>query len=268
MSTLFYGSLSHLGLYISDQLLNAGKEVIGVSSAITKEEMEVELTNDMFLGRNAHFEFVEDSDNLSPSILESIEDCILLDGYFSENMPFVNQGSTEFRKRLHLIDKCPQIKKIILLSTTEIYGAKSGVITEDSPILAKTRIGAYYKEIEDLFQNTLSSKDHVELCIIRLPILYGSNQFNDAIRQRMKYDEQYYMKQDFLHYKDAVEGIMKALSAELGHGVHVFQLTSGKENSFASVEIFSNNKEHSSKDTIIFPNTRAMEKISFRITYE
>lgn len=262
MVYLFHGALTNYGLYLSNKLLNEGEKVIGISSALTEDEEDREFTNELFLGRNANFEFHSSTEEIPSDTLEKIDHFISIDGLWFQS----KLQEKKMKQVQNMFDfaheHCPNLRKTLLLTSTEVYGEVTDTVTEKTALNPVTDRGKYSVHVETLYSNVFQP-DELEQLIIRLPFLYGDSLFESIIVQRVEEDERVIQMQDILHIDDAIRGIWLALNQHLGKGQYIFQLTSGETNALSQY-LFSRHIASSIKsDQVIFSYNKSQEKFGF-----
>ncbi|WP_139693977.1 hypothetical protein [Sporolactobacillus terrae] len=108
--TVVFGGLSPAGFSLSEALLNAGNQVLSISSAVSKKEKEKEENNELYLGRNALFHHVH----------EAFDQCEGKPLIFADTFRIDPKYNRALQEKLTLFLKTVQpFKRLIFISSIE-----------------------------------------------------------------------------------------------------------------------------------------------------
>ncbi len=126
--------------------------------------------------------------------------------------------------------------RIILISTISVYGENlKKPSKENDELLPQNPYGLIKKVIEKIYQN-YASQFGLNITILRLSNLYGSNKkigFIGNIRNSIKKNQKIILNhngnqyRDFIYIDDAVDGIIKVIKKNK-KGFHIYNISSGK----------------------------------------
>lgn len=216
-AALVYGGLTDLGLKLCEQLLEKGTQVISISSAKTDIEREIEEDNELFIGRNDLFRHDACVDYIN-QIEPPIRHVYLLD-------PF--KETEDFRKKVMddiediftaVCQKKESLATVVMQSSIEIYGQKTGIITERTAVNPVSKKGKAANSLEQQFINLLLKNKMKNALILRMADIHLPNAENTGLSI------------DVIDAADAVKAMTNATLVEK-NGLQVIQVTSGQTHS-------------------------------------
>lgn len=188
---LVTGSAGFIGSTLVDHLLAAGRTVVGVDSLTPTYDPLVKLRN---LGAaSVHEEFTFQTDDLANMSLAP-----LLDGvdtvYHLAGQPGVQtswgSGFTEHLDRNVLVTQRlleaaleAQVRRVVLASSSSVYGTVEGPTTEDDPVRPLSPYGVTKLAAEHLA--AVYAERGLDVVALRLFTVYGPRQRPDMAMHRM-----------------------------------------------------------------------------------
>ena len=173
-------------------------------------------------------------------------------------------------------------KKIILISSINVYGNSDTPSTESDQLFPKTQYGLIKLLTEKICEN-YASLHNLNITILRLAHVYGPSKNNEIISNIISslYDPNYELilnnngnqQRDFLYIEDVINGIISAIKTN-HKGFNIFNISSGQRYSLnqiiemiAKISGKSVNvkyiSQHKDENSIWANNFLAKEKLDF-----
>ncbi|TWI57218.1 NAD-dependent epimerase/dehydratase family protein [Halalkalibacter nanhaiisediminis] len=228
---LVTGGLGFIGYHLCERLILEGIEVIAVDEYPDRKKAEQE-EMELRLGRNALFTIIRGKlEKMEMGTLLKDIDVIFhlaastsIDSKWSTLARVIDNNVNLTKK---LIEASPKTARIVYPSTIEVYGERTGIITERTPTNPTTPYGITKLASESLIQK-LCPKRNMSYVILRLPTVYGPWQRDDMTYQQLLLGkippELDRSTLDILYVDDVVEAFLLAASTMKTN--EVFHLTS------------------------------------------
>ncbi|WP_078430318.1 NAD-dependent epimerase/dehydratase family protein [Alkalihalobacterium alkalinitrilicum] len=273
------GALGFIGFHLCSKLIEEGIEVYGIDSKINTAQQSQADERLLYMGRNSLFHYI-------PQPVESIDFSAILT---NDTVIFHLAASTQtdnqwkiLRETIHhnvkatehLIKAVTGKGRIVFTSTVQVYGERTGIITERTPSNPINPYGLTKMAGESLLLQQ-SKKNNIEVVIVRLPTVYGPFQREDmAYHQLLKaklqkktfpeiVDRSTY---DILYIEDVVHGLL--LAGETTHVNEVYNLSSGmKRQWFKGKELITGKKDigwRNIRDEVFISNEKVTKKLGFK----
>ncbi|OLO40647.1 hypothetical protein BTR23_06600 [Alkalihalophilus pseudofirmus] len=273
------GALGFIGFHLCSKLIEEGIEVYGIDSKINTAQQSQADERLLYMGRNSLFHYI-------PQPVESIDFSAILT---NDTVIFHLAASTQtdnqwkiLRETIHhnvkatehLIKAVTGKGRIVYTSTVQVYGERTGIITERTPSNPINPYGLTKMAGESLLLQQ-SKKNNIEVVIVRLPTVYGPFQREDmAYHQLLKaklqkkpfpeiVDRSTY---DILYIEDVVHGLL--LAGETTHVNEVYNLSSGmKRQWFKGKELITGKKDigwRNIREEVYISNEKVTKKLGFK----
>ena len=216
------------------------------------------------------------------SILDSVDVVINLVGQMEPNLE--NLVKTNISGSLNLLNSIikNKVKKIILISTINVYGENMNFPSkEEDELFPLTNYGQIKMITEKLYQN-FSELHDLDVTILRLSGVFGPGKIKGFFPQMINslktgqiltpYNFGNQLR-DFIFIDDAIDGIISSLNYDF-NGTSIFNISTGKRNSIKEVinlaEKISNtkinikyNSEKYDEESIWANNSKAKKLLNF-----
>jgi UDP-glucose 4-epimerase len=177
------GALGFIGFALCERLLERGIEVVGIDGMVDERLKELHEEKLLWIGRNSSFTFInkkiEDID--LRTIFKDIDVVYHLAAATSRDRNWgVLRSTIEDNVGVtgKMISACANKTKLIFTSSTQVYGERTGVITEKTPLNPITPYSLTKMAAESLIQSQCKQSS-VPFVIFRLPTIYGPWQRGD-----------------------------------------------------------------------------------------
>lgn len=157
------GALQFIGYHLSNRLLNAGYEVIGVDSLANRRERKEEML--LSFGRNANFQFI-DSPWTEVELNKII--CNNTKFIFHYDQETISMESTERIPYLCAENNIP----LVVLSSLEVFGKQPTDVADALTLNPVTELGKQKARLEECLLSILEKLSY-KLMVFRLPHVYG-----------------------------------------------------------------------------------------------
>ncbi|BAB06610.1 NAD-dependent epimerase/dehydratase family protein [Halalkalibacterium halodurans] len=271
---LITGGLGFIGYHLCEALLGQGIDVTVIdhcNDEMRKEEYE---EKQLRMGRNALFHFIECSlEHFELStVTQQVDTIYHLAAHPKREQLWTrlpeNQENTLRRIRA-LTAQAKEGTRLIFVSSVEVYGERSGTITEQSPTRPTSPYGIVKLAAEKLLQKE-ANKRGLDYMILRLPTIYGPWQRQDMTYQQLLLgrkevkDDQSTL--DALYISDAINGLL--LAGKTKHTNETIQLSSGNVNEWQKGKAHLLNKSWNPSSTPLSPilsNEKAKQLLGFKV---
>lgn len=274
------GALGFIGFSLCQRLLERGLEVIGIDGIVDDRLQDLYDEKLLWLGRNSSFHFIN----------KKIEELDLNTIFKDVDVVYHLAAATSTKRNWgvlrstiednvgvtgKIISACTNKIKIIYTSSTQVYGVRTGEITEKTPLNPITPYSLTKMAAEALIK-TQGKKLEVPYCIFRLPTIYGPWQRIDMTYSQLimkefdpfaKVIDSDRVKEDVLYIDDILDTLVEAGIKE-GCNNEVFNIATGKTNEwFRGKAILCN-------DFSIIPNDERLqvsisnEKVASRLGFK
>lgn len=183
------GALGFIGFSLCQRLLEEGIEVIGIDGMVDKSLKSFYDEKLLWIGRNAQFTFIDQriEDMNIKKIMKDVDVIYHLAATTSRNRQWQDLRTT-IEDNVGVTDKvinaCNKKTKLIFTSSTQVYGERTGLITEKTPLNPTTPYSLTKMAAESLIK-TKCQERKVPYVIFRLPTIYGPWQRVDMTYSRL-----------------------------------------------------------------------------------
>ncbi|OIJ10457.1 hypothetical protein BKP37_18135 [Anaerobacillus alkalilacustris] len=276
------GALGFIGFSLCLRLLDKGFKVVGIDGMINSQLKGFYEEKLLWVGRNSQFHFInkriEDTD--IKAVLRGVDTVYHMAASTSkerswDELPKTiedNVGVTE-----KIISACEQNTKVIYTSSTQVYGERTGTITENTPLNPITPYSLTKMAAEALIKSKCKQFG-VPYVIFRLPTVYGPWQRDDMSYCKLIVKELMSDKntsatsdrvtEDVLYIEDILDTLIEAgIKDECKN--EVFNLSTGKVNEwFRGLALISNKtiSEPSDKRLLVsISNEKVVSQLGFKV---
>jgi UDP-glucose 4-epimerase len=230
------GAAGFIGFHLCSRLLNEEIDVVGIDMAESPDRID-------FIARHAGFQYI-------PSNIDEVElkpivhDCDVIFHLACSVKPSAPWANIEEEMQRHvsvlkkIISCADQQKKVIYVSSYDVYGKRFGEIVESSPKNPETLFGLIKLTEENMIQQ-LAEKHSFPYIIMRLPTVYGPGQpehhtyhqliSSDNLQERKKGEiTKDTVTEDLLFVEDAAEALYLAGKAAAVN--EIYNISSGTPN--------------------------------------
>ncbi|MCT8140416.1 NAD(P)-dependent oxidoreductase [Anaerobacillus sp. CMMVII] len=236
------GALGFIGFSLCQRLLEKGFEVIGIDGMVEENLTDLYEEKLLWLGRNSSFTFLNEK-------LEEVD----LNAIFTDiNVVYHLAAATSKDRKWNdlrttiednvdvtgkIIAACANRIKLIFTSSTQVYGERTGIITERTPLNPNTPYSLTKMAAESLIK-AKCNEFAVPYVIFRLPTIYGPWQridmtYSKLIVEQMTHSskviEDDRVTEDILYIDDILDTLVKA-GIEENCKNEVYNIASGKVN--------------------------------------
>ncbi|WP_209121837.1 NAD(P)-dependent oxidoreductase [Alkalihalobacillus sp. BA299] len=272
------GALGFIGFHLCSKLLDEGIEVYGIDSMINAAQKSQAEDRLLYIGRNSLFHYIQQP-------IESVDfTSILTEDTVVFHLAASTQTDNQW-KRLretihhnvkatkHLIQAITGKGRIVYTSTVQVYGERTGVITERTPSNPINPYGLTKMAGESLLLQQ-SKKSNLDVVIVRLPTVYGPLQREDMAYHQLLtakllnkpfpeiVDRSTY---DILYIKDVVQGLL--LAGQTKYVNEIYNLSSGKKRQwFKGKELITGSKApdwRNHREEVYISNEKVTTKLGF-----
>ncbi len=260
------GALGFIGFSLCQRLVERGIEVIGIDGMIDERLKALYEEKLLWIGRNSLFQFIshriEDMEDLE-EMMKEVDVVYHLAAATSRDRNWGllrttiedNVGVTG-----KMINACGSKVKLIFTSSTQVYGERTGVITEKTPLNPITPYSLTKMAAESLIISK-SREENLSYVIFRLPTIYGPWQRVDMTycqliaqhlsnkKAEVDYDR---VTEDILYIDDILDTLIEAgMKKECRN--EIFNLGTGKINEWYRGKALIKN------DPSVIPNDERMQ---------
>lgn len=270
---LVTGAAGFIGSHLCTKLLEEEVEVVGIDGSESTEKLD-------YIGRNANFELINQRIEQADlkSLMKKVDVVFHLACDIKPNEEWRN---IETRVKHHI--QClrlltesmePKKTKLIFSSSYDVYGKKTGTVTETSSANPETMFGLI-KLTEENFIKQAAAKKKFSYTILRFPTIYGPWQpeemtFQQIINAKEETSPPLIIKkdsitEDAIYVEDAVRALCLAADKETRNTV--YNIGSGsKEEWRKGLKVLSIGEEDmpSEKRNMVVKGERAHEELGFR----
>lgn len=187
------GALGFIGFALCQRLLEKGYYVVGIDGMIDRRLENIYEEKLLWLGRNTQFDFID----------REIETIDLNNTFANADAVYHMAAATsrernwkDLRKTIEdnvgvtrkVIAACDKDTKLIYPSSTQVYGERSGLITEKTPLNPITPYSLTIMTAESTIR-TECLKLEIPYTIFRLPTIYGPWQRSDMSYMKLIINE-------------------------------------------------------------------------------
>ncbi len=236
------GALGFIGFSLCQRLLNYGYEVIGIDGMVDKRLQEFHEEKLLWIGRNSSFHFIgkkiEELD--LTTLFQDIDVVYHLAAVTSRDrnwgvlQEIIEENVSVTKKILSTGDS--KIK-LIFTSSTQVYGIRTGIITEKTPLNPITPYSLTKMVAESLIKSEHKASG-IPYVIFRLPTIYGPWQrvdmtYSKLIINQLKGTDNAVdhdrVTEDILYIDDILDTLIEA-GKKADCKNEIFNLGSGKPN--------------------------------------
>lgn len=274
------GALGFIGFSLCNRLLEKGFEVIGIDGMIDKNMRELYEEKLLWFGRNTLFQFID----------KKIEDIDLDDTFAKVDTVYHLAAATRreghwsgLRTKIEdnveltgkVISACNENKKLIFTSSTQVYGERTGIITEKTPLNPITP-DSITKMAAELLIKSRYSEQSVPYMIFRLPTIYGPWQRTDTTYSQLIVNdlkslktnvESDHITEDVLYIDDILDTLIAA-GFKKTYKNEIYNLSTGKFNEwYRGKAIITNERYTLPKDErmqIVISNEKVTNHFGFK----
>lgn len=276
------GALGFIGFALSKRLVENGFEVIGIDCMVDDQLKDLYEEKLLWIGRNSLFQFmnkrIEDLD--LQDLLKDVDVVYHLAAATSRDRNWGllrttiedNVGVTG-----KIIAACGKRVKLIFTSSTQVYGERTGVITERTPLNPITPYSLTKMAAESLIK-AQGKESGLPFVIFRLPTIYGPWQrkdmtYSQLLMQKFKWCDNEIdsdrVTEDVLFIDDILDTLIEAgMKKECRN--EVFNLSSGKTNEwFRGKALITNDDTIVPKDERMYvsiSNEKVSKELKFKVT--
>lgn len=239
MKVLITGSNGFIGKFIKQDFINAGHVVYGLS------RFNAEIICDLTLKApllDSDFDMVVHCAGIAHQT--HVDDLTMSNGHvlLTQNL-------------LKALSHQTQLKSIVYMSSVAVYGLIEGVQIDEQqlplPITAYGKSKLYTEEI----LNDWCNANHINLCVLRLPLVYDKNAPGNLSKMKSAINKGYFAlidggraRKSIVHVKDIALCVMDLIDKK-----GIYNITDGIEHSFKAISMGISN----SKRTFNIPNKLA-----------
>ncbi|WP_078555221.1 NAD-dependent epimerase/dehydratase family protein [Bacillus alkalicellulosilyticus] len=273
---LVTGALGFIGFHLCERLLNNGIEVIGIDGLLQPENKKIAEHKLDFFGRNASFILMEKKISEIEDF-QFLEECDVIyhlaadlnvEDSWSRIRDMIQNNVEDSRL---LAKHCPERTKFIFTSSVEVYGVRTGTITERTPTNPITAYGITKLASELAIKDEAVNRDVI---CLRIPTIYGPWQ-----RQDMCYHQMLVQKItsetieskpdrstiDLLYVDDVVDALVKA--GESSEKAGIINISSGTNHQWyegvAHIKGDEMEPPHDKRLHVMISNEKAREVLQF-----
>ncbi|MBU8908312.1 NAD-dependent epimerase/dehydratase family protein [Desertibacillus haloalkaliphilus] len=216
------GALGFIGFHLCSRLLEKGIEVYAIDSMIDKKTKHLQEEKWLRIGRNANFHFFDKQIgelNLR-RLLKKADVIFHLAAATNQDLGWGDLRSVikqNVKTTQQLIEGCPKGIHVVYASTIEVYGERTGIITEKTPTNPSTPYGLTKLVSESLLYKE-SQKHGFSATILRLPTIYGPWQREDMTYHKLIVSKEHNKEMttvegdrstiDVMYIDDVIEGFL------------------------------------------------------------
>jgi len=209
--------------------------------------------------------------------LENVDIVINLVGQLMEDEKLFEKINIQGNKNLLKESIKKDVKKIILISTINIYGSSKKPYSEEDKIKPETKYAKVKSEVENIYKN-FSRKNNLNVVILRLSNVYGSedkgivNLLIDSTKKKNKVEINKNASRDFIYIDDATNAIIKTIEFEK-EGIEIFNVCTSKKTNLLDLaklieniskkEIKKTIKDKNKEDSIFANNKKIRNALNF-----
>lgn len=284
-NVLITGVMGFIGFHLCERLLNEGINVIGIDTLDGTKEKLIFEEKLMLIGRNANFAFHDKAMGKLPlhKILKDVDVVYHLAATTSSDAKWDElretiENNVKMTKRL--INSCQENTKFIFTSTVEVYGERTGVITENTPTNPTSPYGLTKLAGEAMILREKERKN-IKVNILRLPTIYGPWQRQDMVFHQIILAKLLGKKVtvdkdrttlDIMYIDDVVEALI--LAGKMRNENQIFNLSSNKEREWYKAKCHLLGTNDSGWDNellrVVVSGDKAKKLLKFtpKVTYE
>lgn len=236
------GALGFIGFSLCQRFLERGYEVIGIDGMVDEQLKDLYEEKLLWIGRNSSFTFINKkiSDLNLNTIFKDVDGVYHLAAATSrdrnwDDLRLTIEDNVEVTNEI--ISACPKKTKLIYTSSTQVYGDRTGIITEKTPLNPITPYSLTKMAAESLIK-AQCKKLEVPYVIFRLPTIYGPWQRGDMTYSQLlinqlqsteKEIDSDRVTEDVLYIHDILDTLIEAVLNENCKN-EIFNIASGKTN--------------------------------------
>ncbi|MDM5198608.1 NAD(P)-dependent oxidoreductase [Fictibacillus enclensis] len=268
------GAAGFIGSHLCTKLLEDEIEVIGIDSARSTEKLD-------YIGRHANFELInEPMEQLDLKKIIKKADTVfhLACGIHSNEAwnDIENKVKQHIQSTRSLIQAIPSKSvKLIYASSYDVYGKKTGKVTETSTTNPETLFGLI-KLTEENYIRMAAANHPVSYVILRFPTIYGPWQpaemtfqqiinVNEQERDTMNIKKDS-ITEDAIYVDDAVRAL--CLAAEKGEKRTIYNIGSGTNGEWSKgLKLLSIKEEDFPKEkrNMVVVGEKAQQELGFQL---
>ncbi|MDN4523674.1 NAD-dependent epimerase/dehydratase family protein [Fictibacillus fluitans] len=267
------GAAGFIGSHLCTKLLEDEIEVVGIDSASSTEKLD-------YIGRNANFELINEQIEQVDlkKIIKKADAVFHLACGVRPNEEW-NDIEDKVKQHIHstrlLIQAMPSKSvKLIYASSYDVYGKKSGKVTETSSANPETLFGLI-KLTEENYIRMAAANHPVSYVILRFPTIYGPWQpvemtfqqiinVNEQERDTMDIQKDS-ITEDVIYVDDAVRALR--LAAEKGEKRTIYNIGSGTSGEWRKgLKLLSIKEEDFPKEkrNMVVAGEKAQQELGFQ----
>jgi len=241
MNILITGSAGFIGSHLTEKLLDKGHKIIGLDNFDLFYNLKIKKANIAPALKNPRYTFIagdiRDQKLLAKIFSKHHFDCVIHLAAKVGVLPSLDHPTEYFEVNvqgtLNILEqaRCDRIKKIILASSSSVYGANSKIpFSEKDPTDAPLSPYSASKKAMELAAYTYHALYHLPIAILRFFTVYGPrqrpdmaiHQFTRLISQRKTITLYNYgqNERDYTYIDDIIRGIVNAIKHHAGFEIY------------------------------------------------
>lgn len=276
------GALGFIGFTLSLRLLEKGYEVVGIDGMIDERLKELYDEKLLWIGRNASFTLINKKiQTLDLNEVFKEADTIYHLAAATSRDPNWDLLRTTIEDNVGVTEKilsaCNQNTKLIYTSSTQVYGDRSGTITEKTPLNPVTSYSLTKMAAEALIKTKCQERE-IPYVIFRLPTIYGPWQRVDMTYSQLIVNEMMNsskevdfdrVTEDVLYIDDILDTLIEAGNKKDCKN-EIFNLSTGKNNEWnRGMSLLNKQHKTTPQDErlqITISNEKVKEQLGFNVT--
>ncbi|EIT84580.1 UDP-glucose 4-epimerase [Fictibacillus macauensis ZFHKF-1] len=224
---LVTGAAGFIGAKLCTRLVEEDVDVIGIDSASCLDALD-------FIGRNANFQLInEPIEEVDLTKIVKDRDTIFHLACSTSHNEAWGNIEQHVKRHIHRLKQLTHSmernkSKLIHVSSYEVYGRKTGTVSEASSANPQSLYGLV-KLTEENFIKATAADDPLSYMILRMPIVYGPGQSIESLGTEdcVSSIERQSSCQDALYIDDAVKALLISGASREREGI--YNIGSGRE---------------------------------------